>query len=541
VSKTDLIRWLRCPYTWWLLERGEITLDDTLDEFQYRLIVAGNQFQDTVESKAEPIVVPPEQLPAMLTSGKKLLATPMFENRKLHIYGRPDGVDAADGALIPIEIKSHKNVLRTDELELAFYWMVLEPSRSRHVEPRGLLLLLRDGEEEEVEVAISLHRFVEVRRILSEIRTARREGVRPRVCGCHVCSTVRHDDVLKAVHQAEDVTLIYGVGRKYGPALEGMGIATWRGLESCDSRRVVRHMKKRGYFLSIMQVEWWKRHARSYATAVPVAFGEAPPLPSSYVALDLEYTPPHVWLIGIAIVEGERRRFRALWADGPVTLRKNLQELAAILQASSSLPILTWSGEGADLPNLASAIERLLPEPPRKGGGWIEPHPLVDPLWDRHRDVYLYVLRGLRLPIPQLGLKDVAQYFGIPRVSNVIDGLDAQMKYEEYRRTKGDEKKALRQELIAYNRDDLEALIEVTERVVELMKSAEPIVLPRTRRRRRSHRTVSRNGQAETPTGEAAWSRHLKSCDACLSAARGQDRYVSFCQVGRMLMESIGG
>src|SRR2546425_11948329 len=54
VSKTDFIRWLRCPYTWWLLECGEITLDDTLDEFQYRLIVAGTEFQAVVEASAAP-------------------------------------------------------------------------------------------------------------------------------------------------------------------------------------------------------------------------------------------------------------------------------------------------------------------------------------------------------------------------------------------------------------------------------------------------------------------------------------------------------
>jgi hypothetical protein len=43
---------------------------------------------------------------------------PMFENKRLHIYGRPDGIDAANGALIPLEIKSHKDVKPTDEWSL---------------------------------------------------------------------------------------------------------------------------------------------------------------------------------------------------------------------------------------------------------------------------------------------------------------------------------------------------------------------------------------------------------------------------------------
>src|SRR5437773_1263983 len=113
------------------------------------------------------------------------------------------------------------------------------------------------------------------------------------------------------------------------------------------------------------------------------------------------------------------------------------------------------------------------------------------------------------------------------------------MKYEEYRHAKGAQKKAIRQGLIAYNRDDLEALTEVANRVRELTKNAEPIILPRTRKAK--HRTASRNGQAgQHPRGEHAWDRHLKSCDACMSAARGQDSVISFCSVGLALMDEIG-
>lgn len=540
VSKTDLTGFVRCPYAWWLLDRGDITVDDTVSEFQYRLMIEGSEFQDAVEATAAPIMIAPEELPSVLTSDKKLLATPTFENRRLHIYGRPDGVDAADGALIPIEIKSHKDVQRTDELELAFYWLVLEPSRTRKTEPRGLLFLRRDGDFEEVEVPIPAHRFDEVRRLLGEIRTARRDGVRPRICGCHVCSVVKRDEVLEAVRQREDLTMIHGIGRVYGPALEAMGIVTWRDLMSSDSRRVLVGLKrKKRFFLSARQIEYWKRHARSYASVGPVAFGDGPVLPTSYIALDLEYTPPHIWLIGVAIVDGERRKFRSLWADGPAALKRNIQELNSILQAHPALSILTWGGDGADLPNLVSAIHRLLPEPTRQGGGWIEPNPLVAPLRDRHLDLYQYVWHRLRLPIPELGLKEVAHYFGVPRVSNIIDGLDAQMKYEEYRHAKGKQKKAIRQGLIAYNRDDLEALIEVADRVRELMKNAQPIILPRPRKAK--HRTASRNGQAEQhPRGEHAWARHLKCCDACMGAARGQDSVISFCSVGLALMGEIG-
>ena len=105
----------------------------------------------------------------------------------------------------------------TDELELAFYWMVLEPHRTRHdVEPRGVLMLKRDAAHSEiVEVPIKPHRFDEVQRILKEVRHARRYGVQPRICGCVVCRELRGDEVLAATLQRKDLTLIFGVGRDY--------------------------------------------------------------------------------------------------------------------------------------------------------------------------------------------------------------------------------------------------------------------------------------------------------------------------------------
>lgn len=468
VSKTDLIRYVRCPYSWWLLDRGEITFEDTVDEFQLRLLLEGTEFQGLVESSAELIEVAPEDLEPLMASQVKILATPMFENRRLKIFGQPDGIDAAGGALFPIEIKSHKDVQRTDEIELAFYWLLLQPYRTKRVrQPRGLLILRRDGVAEEVEVPIREHRFEEVRRLLVEIRGSRRNGVRPRICGCNVCSRGRREEVLSATTQRKDLTLIYGIGWNYGPALERMGINTWEDLMSCDPSRVVTAMKQQRYFLSGAQVEQWKCHARSYAMGTPVVFGNGSSLPQSFIALDLEYTT-HVWLIGICIAGGGRRDYHVLWADGARAVKTNLGRLAAILADNSALPILTWSGEGADLPQLRQAAERLnVPD-------------LALAVQERHLDLFQYVWRNLRLPIPGLSLKEVGAYFGIPRLSSVYDGLEAQLMYGRYRRTRGKAKILLRQQLIDYNRDDLDALVEVAGRVRDLVSAPRAVQQRRT-------------------------------------------------------------
>ncbi len=53
----------------------------------------------------------------MLATDATLLTVPTFENRKLRIYGQPDGIETEGGALIPVEAKAHKGVQTTDEVQ----------------------------------------------------------------------------------------------------------------------------------------------------------------------------------------------------------------------------------------------------------------------------------------------------------------------------------------------------------------------------------------------------------------------------------------
>lgn len=460
VSKSDVTRYVRCPYTFWLLYKGEIKFGDTVDEFHLRLLQEGMAFQDLVESTAAPVMS--ENLEVMLQQDVQLLQTPVFENSRLRIYGQPDGIVTARGALSPIEVKSHKDIKRTDELELAFYWLLLQPHRTRRVkQPRGYPILRREGVEEEVEVPIRRDQIDEVRALLEDVRRARREGVRPRICGCIVCSVVRRDEVLAAVWANEDLTLIHGIGSHYAPALERRGITSWRDLMACDPEEVVAFMRERRYYLSTATVEQWKCHATSYATGTPAVHGTDAPYPESFIALDLEYSS-HTWLIGVCIVKGERRDHRFLWADDVGSLKQNLVQLEQLLAAEPSLPILTWNGDGADTPRLRKDAERAKrPE-------------LAASTEARHLDLFQYVWRNLRLPIQSLGLKEVAEYFGVSRVSPISGGLEALTLYDQYRRTKVKDKKArVREQLIAYNRDDLDALVEVASRVHTIMVKSE--------------------------------------------------------------------
>ncbi|MBI3247209.1 MAG: hypothetical protein HYZ50_11965 [Deltaproteobacteria bacterium] len=82
----------------------------------------------------------------------------------------------------------------------------------------------------------------------------------------------------------------------------------------------------------------------------------------------------------------------------------------------------------------------------------------------------------------------MASYFAISKVSRIQDGLVALSLYQEYRLSRDKNRRVvLKMDLLEYNRDDLEALAGVAERLVSL-QSGRLKVSPA--RRRGGKRTV---------------------------------------------------
>jgi hypothetical protein len=232
-----------------------------------QLIAAGIAFEQSVVSTA--VVTPPDVgFREALAGDVPIYGLPLLRNDKLKIFGIPDGIDPRAGALVPIEIKSHKNLQKTDLLELAFYWLLLEPYRTRRdVEPSGRLILRRNCLPEESEVRLETWPFERVKKVLTEIRRARYYGVRPRVCSCPVCSGVLRDKIAAATQAAKDLTMIWGIDRAYAAALETMGLSNYGALANCDPEAVVAAFRELGYFVSVRIVDSWQRHAHSYLQA----------------------------------------------------------------------------------------------------------------------------------------------------------------------------------------------------------------------------------------------------------------------------------
>jgi predicted RecB family nuclease len=445
VSKSDVTSFLRCPYAFWQIDSGAVAAADAIDALGERLIEEGVMFEQSITAGVPPR--PPElNLPDAFRSDTRIYDLPRLRNDSLGLRGIPDAVDPSEGALIPVEVKSHRDVRRTDELELAFYWRLLDPYRTGDPgEPRGRLILRRDGTPAETEVRLTPERFSELDSVIAQVRDARRHGVKPRVCGCTLCSGPLREHIATQTWAGRDLTLIWGIARQIATHLEALGINDFNALDSHLPEDVAASLCSRRVAVAAHQVRGWMEHARSYREGRAVMFGPPPKVGGSFIALDLEYDAS-VWLTAVLICDSGTMEHNYFWGNSRPQEREALMALEAICATYPELPIVTWAGISADLPKLRDACRR---------------HRL-DHIYHevnaRHIDLFQHATRTMRIPDPELSLKAVADYFGVPRISEISDGLEAQFLYECYRSSRDPGERArLQANLLVYNRDDLEA------------------------------------------------------------------------------------
>lgn len=455
VTKSDITSYFRCPYAYWLLYTGKITFEQTLSRYSQQLIQEGVAFQEEIEARAEPITIEPSEFKKV---DLRILNTPTMENAGLKIRGRPDGIDTKRGSMVPIEIKRHSVVGWLDQIELAFYWLLLEPYRNRRkVKPHGVIILNRYRHPEAVKgikVPIIDERFEQVHDLIERVRRARREGVSPLVCRCRVCSVLMHEEVMAAVEARKHPSMIWGIGRAYSSALVAMGYDTYLDVLEADPTALAEQFREAGYrTVSENTILKWQLHAKSLKTSKPAMRKAHDPLGlgERFIAVDLEYGE-RVFLFGMCVANGTTRRHHSLWADSADQEGVALAKFIDICERHPELPIVTWGGNSADFPLLISAAVR---------------HGVVErlaPLRDRHVDAYQWASRNYRAPISGLGIKQVGEYLGYERTTKGIDGADALALYNIYLR-KRDE--SIKRKLVRYCREDVDSLIFVVEKLQE--------------------------------------------------------------------------
>jgi predicted RecB family nuclease len=467
VSKTDLTTYIRCPFAFWKLFQGAITRADLFDPQTQALVDEGIAFHDQVDAMAEPTdVATPEAVRGLLDAGTTVLNPPLIENPSLMIFGRPDGIIPADGSMLPIEYKSHRHLSRLDQLELAFYWLVLAPLRTNPTAvPRGVVVLREKGQPVPVTVEIPDRRFHEVEKYLALARNARRNGVEPHVCSCYVCTVVLRDEVQRSVIASEHITRISEIGPDRAELLATIGVRNLTDMAEAQPLTLWFQLQDAGLrTFSVDALNAWIQHAIALREGSPRYFGDEFPVPDEYIVFDLEYLTDPVdfaWLAGYTVVSNSEYRTRQFWADhDPGSERGLLLDLTSSLnQVDPTLPLVTWNGAGADLPALRKAAAR---------------HG-VENVFDHraHIDLLRYARSSVRLPVERLGLKTMVSYFGLGTHDEQMDGFMAAIIYQAAQATKDQRKRQqCREDLLAYNRDDLIATSLLVDRLRELCQPA---------------------------------------------------------------------
>jgi predicted RecB family nuclease len=405
VSKINVTSYLRCPYAFWLTDSGQLDRAELVSPLEAQLAETGIAFERGIVEAATPIEMPPGGEAELFADDHTILQVRGFRNTELRLIGRPDGLVTAHGALQPVEIKAHRLLRRSDRIELAFYWLLLGSLRTvKAADPVGWVFLRKqDGSHTRERVELPPELLAETEELITAVRRARVEGVQPVWCRCTVCRGVRYHQVTATIRARRDLSSVWGVGRVKREALEAVGYMRWEDLLGHDAEDIAAavNVPRARRLVSASEVRRWQTHAQALVTHDAVLCAEADPftVPGEYIAFDAEYTAANMWLLGARVVRGDGDLCFSVWAS-PQGEAQALYDFDTFLNERPDLPVVTWNGDGADLPALRKASSRAgCPD-------------LVERIRDRHIDLFAWTRRNLMLPIPGFGLKEVSEHFG---------------------------------------------------------------------------------------------------------------------------------
>lgn len=175
----------------------------------------------------------------------------------------------------------------------------------------------------------------------------------------------------------------------------------------------------------------------------------------------MEYDPERfIWLVGVAIRKNKQVTYQQFFAEKSSLdeERRILQSLIDLGQTKEFHLFVTYSGISADIPQLRKAWSR-----------HSLPNSELSRLVKRHLDICYFLKNNFRFPMKSLGLDGMEEFLGIQTHSGISDGIEALALYMRYLRTKD---KALKQQLLDYNREDIAATLTIVDRIPELISES---------------------------------------------------------------------
>lgn len=461
ISKQYLVEYTRCKYRVYLSFSKDIQISEMKETYLLQnILVKGLEFESDVVQNVKPIEIQTKESIEPLRKQSLLIQVPkIFRNHDLGIQGIPDLIDTNNGGFLPIEIKDHKEVAYTDELELAFYWLLLSPLRKKRVKPRGYIVL---NTNEVAEVEITKDNLLEVELILDELRELVKKGAKPSLSReCKLCKIAK--DCREEVAQSGGLTLIYSISYRREQQFQAIGVHNVSELMRVDEDRLNSKLMLRfGNTPGVEEIFRMKCHAFSLSSGKPVFFGDEKLfnrlLHSPLLVLDLEYDPvSFVWLIGLCIKKGNRKTYKQFFAEKAHRSEEKrlLESLLEVKQGFPECLLVTYGGIWADIPQMENACIRQ---------NFADD--FIVKITETHLDLYQLLQNSFRFPMASMGLDDIEEYLDIEKNCRISNGFEALAEYNRFLRTRDNE---LRQELLDYNKSDIVSTLSIINKIPRLI------------------------------------------------------------------------
>ena len=276
---------------------------------------------------------------------------------------------------------------------------------------------------------------------------------------CNDCSF--HYRCWPQAERRQDVALVYGVHQWMVHELREDGIETYPKLvELFTEERLARLTKHADTYTSKVG----KRAGSIMRMAQALVDGreiliQPPAIPEcdDYVMFDLEGMPPQlqepakIYLWGLQVYGRQPGEFRSALADfGPEGDRNGWLEFlrlaGEVLDQHGDLPFVHW--HSYEKTNIGLYVER-----------YGDPDGVAARVLENLVDCLPLAQESIALPLPSYSLKVVEKYIGFERKLRDTGGDWAMARYVEAVETKDElERQALMNLIIAYNREDLEAM-----------------------------------------------------------------------------------
>lgn len=148
ITKSDLMNFIECPFAYKKAKEDSLQYFQLfISPFRLKLMEKGMEFENGIKASFSWEKTDFNLNKESHVKEDAVVSGLSVTNEKLGISGEPDLVMTANGELVPIEIKSHKDENATDPIEIAFYWLLLEPYRLKGKIPKGYYILRKDYEE----------------------------------------------------------------------------------------------------------------------------------------------------------------------------------------------------------------------------------------------------------------------------------------------------------------------------------------------------------------------------------------------------------